>query len=228
MSGSLLARGLRGRGRARRRWVRRALDLEGALVERERARYDLLAAREAHDVRVPPGGEILEPHGLELRERDLRLRVELVAQAARLRHGLLGDRTSGDEDVEKDFSGLALHLATRRDDRENRRARPGRVLAVLLADVKRDHRESGRLLDGLAPRPHREDPDGVRALRKALERVRLRRIPPREQGGDVVDEDLEVLPALRGVVLERLEVREFHLELSLIHISEPTRLGMIS
>src|SRR5450756_799815 len=105
MPGSLLARGLRGRGRTRRRGVRRALDLEGALVERERARYDLLAAREAHDVHVPPGGEILVPYGLDLRERDLGLRVELVAQAARLRHGLLSDRTSGDEDVEKDFSG---------------------------------------------------------------------------------------------------------------------------
>src|SRR5664279_6291720 len=79
----LVARGLRGRGRARRRGVRPVLDLEGALVECERSRHDFLFAREAHDVRVPPGGEILEPHGVELRERDLGLRVELVAQAAR-------------------------------------------------------------------------------------------------------------------------------------------------
>src|ERR1039457_2595046 len=210
--GGLVGPGLRGRGRARRRGVRPVLDLEGALVECERSRHDFLFAREAHDVRVPPWGEILEPHGVELRERDLGLRVELVAQAARLRHGRLGDRTSGDEDVEKDLPGPALHLPARRDDREDRRAGHVHVLTVLLADVERDHRESRRLLDGLAPRPHREDPDRVRALRKALERVRLRRIPPRKHGADVVDEDLEMLPALRGLVLERLEVRELHLQ----------------
>src|ERR1035438_1600675 len=206
------ARGLRGRGRARRRGVRPVLDLEGALVECERSRHDFLFAREAHDVRVPPGGELLEPHGLELRERDLGLRVELVAQAARLRHGLLGDRTSGDEDVEKDLPGPALHLPARRNDRENRPAPLGGGCSVLLAHAAREQRGNGRLLDGLAPRPHREDPDGVRALREALERVRLRRIPPRKHGANVVDEDLEMLPALRGLVLESLKVRELHLQ----------------
>src|ERR1017187_9778582 len=208
----LVARGLRGGGGAPRRGGRRALDLESPLVERECARYDLLVAGEAHDVRVPPDGELLEPHRLDLSERDFLLRVDLVALGARAGHGLLGDRASSDEDVEKDLARLALPLAARGDYRENRRARLDRVLAVLLADVERDHRESRRLLDGLAPRPHREDPDRVRALRKALERVRLRRIPPREHDADVVDEDLEMLPALRGLVLERLEVRELHLE----------------
>src|SRR6266545_7693277 len=98
MPGILLAGGFRGRGRARRRRIRPVLDLEGALIERKRARNDLLVAREAHDVRVTPRSEILEPYRLDLRERDLGLRVELVAQAARIGHGGLCDRTSGDED----------------------------------------------------------------------------------------------------------------------------------
>src|SRR5450759_3197539 len=212
MPGSLLAGGLRGRGRGRRRWVRPALDFEEALVERERSRDDLLLAREAHDVGVAARREILEPPGLDFRECDPGKRAELVTQATRVRHGLLGDRTARHENVEEDLADVALHFAARCDDGEHRRARLGRVLAVLVADMEGHHRERGRLLDGLAPGAHREDADRVCALREALERVRLRRVAPWKRRGAVVDEDLETLPGLRGGVLESLEVRELHLE----------------
>src|SRR5664280_329212 len=219
----LVARGLRGRGRARRRGVRPVLDLEGALVECERSRHDFLFAREAHDVRVPPGGEILEPHGVELREGDLGLRVELVAQAARLRHGRLGDRTSGDEDVEKDLPGPALHLPARRDDREDRRAGHVHVLAVLLADVERDGRERAVVFDGLAPWAHGERAQRVRSLWNLLEEPRLRDVVVREDGREVVENESDVLARLRRGILKRLVAREIEADLD-----GPARRGGLS
>src|ERR1039457_4572761 len=160
MPGSLLAGGLRGRGRGRRRGVRPALDFEEALVERERSRDDLLLTREAHAVRVAARREVLEPHGFDLRECDLGKRIELVTQAARVRHGLLGDRTARHENVEEDLADLALHLAARRDDREHRRARLGRVLAVLVAHVERHRRERGRKFGGRPPQA--PDPEATK------------------------------------------------------------------